>query len=297
MRVFLHDLLWLDDATGFKDRIERYLEMADRHGHTTMVVFFDDCWHDDPVLGKQRDPMPGIHNSGWSKSPGTSVLKDPRQWNRLEDYVSDIVNSYKADERVIVWDMYNEPGNSFLLSFQLPKVLSYSRLLGQLVRYVLLPYPSSSLLEKTFVWARAARPSQPLTTGLWYLRSFLPAKSNPAALELSDVISFHSYFDLKVTTFLVEGLRIHGRPLLCTEYLARQTGSLFETHLPYFKREKIGGYNWGLVDGKTQTKYSWESTGGLEEPDLWFHDIFRQNGLPYNQAETDLIRNLTGHGA
>jgi hypothetical protein len=297
MRVFLHDLLWLDDAQGFKDRIARYLEISGKHGISTMFVFFDDCWQDDPHLGKQRDPVPGLHNSGWSKSPGTKAIKDPSQWGRLEDYVSDIVSTFKFDERVVVWDLYNEPGNGFLLSFSLPKVFSYARLLGQLVQYLLLPYSSASLLEQVFIWARAAQPSQPLTTGLWYLRTFLQAKSNQVSLELSDVFSFHSYFDLGVTTRLVEGLRRHGRPLLCTEYLARPAESRFETHLPYFKEQKIGGYNWGLVEGKTQTKYSWESRGGTGEPEVWFHDIFRQDGVPYSPAETELIRSLTGQNA
>lgn len=297
MRVFLHDLLWLDDASGFKDRIERYLQIAHRHGIKTMFVFFDDCWNDNPKLGKQPDPVPGIHGSGWSKSPGTMAVRDPSQWGRLEDYVSDIVSTFGSDERVVVWDMYNEPGNNFLLSFSLPKVLSYSKLIGQLVKYLLLPSPTSPLLEKSFSWARAAQPSQPLTTSLWYLRASLQSKLNPTALRLSDVISFHSYFDLEVTTGLVEGLKKHGRPLLCTEYLARSSGSLFETHFPYFRKERIGGYNWGLVDGKTQTKYGWEAQGGTEEPEVWFHDIFREDGTPYSQAEVELIRRLTGQGS
>jgi hypothetical protein len=293
MRVFLHDLLWMDDAQGFKDRIDRYLEIAHRHGIRTMLVFFDDCWHDDPELGKQPDPVPGIHNSGWLKSPGTQVVKDPSQWSRLEDYVSDIVSTFRADERVVVWDLYNEPGNNFLLSLSLPPALSYAKLLGQVAKYLALPYPSSTLLEKTFAWARGAGPSQPLTVGLWYLRTFLHARSNRVSLALSDVISFHSYFDLEATAELVEGLKQHGRPVLCTEYLSRDAGSRFETHLPYFEQDKVGAYNWGLVDGKTQTKYGWEDRGGAEEPEVWFHDVLRPDGSPYRQAEAELIRSLT----
>jgi hypothetical protein len=282
----------LDDAQGFKDRIERFLEIAYGHGIKTMFVLFDDCWHDDPQLGRQPDPVPGIHNSGWLKAPGSKVIQDSSQWNRLEDYVSDIVSTFRSDERVVVWDLYNEPGNSFLLSFSLPTALSYVKLLGQLVKYLLLPFPSADLLEKTFSWARAAGPDQPLTTGLWYLRTFLQSKSNRISLALSDVLTFHSYFDLQVTTGLVDNLKHHGRPILCTEYLARNAGSLFETHLPYFEQEKVGAYNWGLVDGKTQTKYSWEDKGGSEEPDPWFHDVLRPDGSPYSQAEAETLRGL-----
>jgi hypothetical protein len=297
MRVFLHDLLWLDDAGGFKERIERYLEIAGGHGIKTMFVFFDDCWHDDPRLGKQPVPVPGIHNSGWLKAPGTKVISDPSQWGRLEDYVTDIVTTYRDDERVVIWDTYNEPGNNFLMTLSLPPFLAYTKLIGQLIKYLLLPYPSAKLLEKSFGWVRAGQPSQPVTCGTWYMRNWLHAKSNQMSLALSDVITFHSYFDLEATTGLVDGLRQHGRPILCTEYLSRNVGSLFETHLPYFKREKIGAYNWGLVDGKTQTKYGWEDRGGTEEPEVWFHDILRQDGTPFSAAEAEVIRGLTSRSA
>ena len=297
MRVFLHDLLWLDDARGFQDRIARYLDIAGQNGISTVFVFFDDCWNDDPRLGKQPDPVPGIHNSRWLKSPGTSLIKAPTQWGRLEDYVSCLVEAYRSDERVLLWDIYNEPGNGFLLSYRLPRLLSYASLLGQLIRYLVLPSPAAHLLEKAFSWARAVAPNQPLTAGLWYLRPNLQGKLNPAALELSDVITFHSYFDLATTTRLVEGLKTHGRPLLCTEYLARTANSLFQTHLPYFHEGKIGSYNWGLVEGKTQTIHSWQAKGGTAEPEVWFHDIFRRHGTPYDQAEAELIRSLTAHNA
>ena len=222
------------------------------------------------------------------------MVKNPAEWGRLEDYVSDIVNTFGSDERVIVWDIYNEPGNDFLLSLGLPVFLRYAKLVYQLAKHLLLPSPTSPLLEKAFSWARSAHPSQPLTTPAWYLTTSLESKLNPQALTLSDVISFHSYFDLETTSGLVSELQDLGRPLLCTEYLARKEGCFFETHLPLFKQEKIGCYNWGLVSGKTQTIYSWEGmieTG--EEPPLWFHDILQADGTPYRQEEAQVIRKLT----
>lgn len=291
VRVYLHDLLWHAGAAGCKDRIERYLEIAARHRIRTMFVLFDDCWHDDPALGPQPEPRPGVHNSGWVKSPGSRVVRDPAEWGRLEDYVSDIVTTFGSDERVVVWDVYNEPGNRFLLSLGLPTFPRYARLIYQLLSYLLLPSPTAPLLRAAFSWARSARPSQPLTTATWYLTTSLESKLNRQALALSDVVSFHSYFDLETTSRLVRQLQALGRPLLCTEYLARKEGCLFETHLPFFNREKIGCYNWGLVSGKTQTIYSWEDvieTG--EEPPLWFHDILRADGTPYREDEVRLIR-------
>src|SRR5512133_1841758 len=74
MRVFLHDLVWQADAEGFKQRIKQYLAVAERHGILTMFVFFDDCWNTDPHLGRQPEPIPGVHNSGWVQSPGVKKV-------------------------------------------------------------------------------------------------------------------------------------------------------------------------------------------------------------------------------
>jgi hypothetical protein len=30
------------------------------------------------------------------------------------------------------------------------------------------------------------------------------------------------------------------------------------------------------------------------EPKIWFHDIFRKDGTPYNEEEIKLIKSLTG---
>jgi hypothetical protein len=235
-----------------------------------------------------------VHNSGWVKSPGYKIVKDRSQWGRLQDYVCDIVSVFGADERVVLWDLYNEPGNSFLVSLSQPPLLRYAKIILQLVAHLALPNPVTPLLRDIFSWARSAQPDQPLTTGLWYMRANLSSRLNWVALELSDVVSFHSYFAFQVTTRLVTELRQTGRPLLCTEYLARGAGCTLEDHLPYFQQQKIGCHNWGLVSGKTQTMYSWEDHyPSGEEPSVWYHDLLRPDGMPYRQEEADLIRKVT----
>jgi hypothetical protein len=294
-RVYLHDLPWLQDAAGFKRRIQQYLEIAAGQGIKTAFVLFDDCWHDHPRLGRQPTPRPGMHNSGWVKSPGSETVRNRTAWGRLEAYVQDILGTFGSDERVLLWDLYNEPGNNFLVALNQPKLLRALQLLSQLGAHRLLPIPSAPLLRAAFTWARATQPSQPLTAGLWYLREKLEGRLNPLLLELSDVITFHSYFPLPVTARLVTQLQATGRPLICSEYLARGSGCTFETHLPFFKEGKIGCFNWGLVSGKTQTMYSWEDyypTG--EEPPLWYHDILRKDGTPYKAEEAEFIRRTTG---
>jgi hypothetical protein len=55
LRVFLHNLVWQQDAKAFKKRINIFLEIADRHHIKPLFVFFDDCWNPEPVIGKQPD--------------------------------------------------------------------------------------------------------------------------------------------------------------------------------------------------------------------------------------------------
>src|ERR1700757_924803 len=111
MRVFLHDLLWKQDAPGFKNRIDSFLKIAEKHKIRPMFVLFDSCWDPFPKLGKQHAPTPGVHNSGWVQSPGVNALKDPAQYGRLEAYVKGVVGAFANDKRVLAWDIWNEPDN------------------------------------------------------------------------------------------------------------------------------------------------------------------------------------------
>jgi hypothetical protein len=272
MRVFLHYLVWTRDPKGFKSRIKKYLSLAWKHRIRTVFVFFDDCWSPDPKTGKQPDPRPGVHNSGWLQCPGAKQVTDTALHPVLEKFVKDIIKSFKTDRRILAWDLYNEPGNSNHGSETLP------------------------LLEKSVDWARSVNPVQPLTIGLW---SDSLKDLNSFQIANSDIISFHNYNDSENLKAQITRLRELGRPLLCTEYLARGQKSFFQTCLPVLKNEKTGAFNWGLVAGKTQTIWPWNSpeqpgkVWNTIEPPLWHHDVFRRDGTPYDREETDCIRKLT----
>lgn len=263
-RVYLHDLVWEKDPDGFKKRIDDFLSIASRHGIKPMFVFFDDCWNTEFNAGKQPEPKPGVHNSGWVQSPGSARVQDPSTWDNLEEYVKDILATFGKDQRVLMWDLYNEPGNNKL------------------------DEKSLGLVEAVFKWAREADPSQPVSIGVWYRNEPL----NKYQLEHSDVITFHSYQPVEELESIITELKQHDRPLICTEYMARTRGSRFQNYLPIFKREKIGGINWGLVSGKTNTIYPWGSPEGGPEPEEWFHDIFRADGSPYNVEEVEFIKKI-----
>jgi hypothetical protein len=286
VRVFLHDLLWKQDPEGFLQRIDRFLEAADRRHIGVMFVLLDACWDPYPKLGKQRDPKPHVHNSGWVQSPGLEVLKDPRRYVELEPYIKGVVGRFGKDRRVQAWDIFNEPDNTNQSAYgkvELPNKAEFSR----------------ALIEKAYAWARHVEPTQPLTAGVWIGTWSDPAKLSPIErfmLEQSDVISFHCYNRLDDVKRCVASLRRYGRPVICTEYMSRGSGSTFDPILGYFQREKIGAYNWGLVAGKTQTIYPWDSWQKqyTAEPSLWFHDVFRADGRPYDPREVQYVKKLTG---
>lgn len=266
LRVFLHDLVWENDSIGFKKRINIFLTIASSHHIKPLFVFFDDCWNPEPRYGPQPPPKPGVHNSGWMRSPAQSVHNDSTKWNALERYVKDILASFKYDPRILCWDLYNEPGNSDYNLTSLP------------------------LLKKIFEWAWAIRPSQPLTVGIWYNNKEL----SEFQLNNSDIISFHNYNKSDDLEKEIKELLQRGRPVICTEYMARTNGSTFEKNLPVLKKYNVGAINWGFVSGKSNTVFPWGSKEGSLEPKTWFHDIFRKDGTPFDSTEVALIKKLTG---
>src|SRR5215213_1552890 len=120
MRVFLHSVAWKQDPGGFKKRIDQFLSIADKHHIQAMFVFFDDCWNKVPKAGKQPDPRPGVHNSGWVQDPGQPASNDTTLYPELQKYVKDIMMAFRTDKRILLWDLYNEPGNSGKRDSSLP---------------------------------------------------------------------------------------------------------------------------------------------------------------------------------
>jgi hypothetical protein len=284
-RVFLHNLLWTQDSEGLLKRMDQFLTIADKHHVGIMFVLFDDVWDPQPQLGPQRAPRPHVHNSGWVQSPGREILQSPEKRAALEPYVKGVLTRFKDDKRVVAWDLYNEPGNgnNSVYARWEPKNK---------------PELSLEMAKSAFRWAWDVRPSQPLTMGVWTGDWTDPAKLSPLneyQLDHSDIVTFHMYADLKKTKEATEPLFRYQRPVICTEYLARPAGSLLQEILPYFKDRHVGAIQWGLVAGKTQTQYPWESWDKPldEEPKVWFHELFHQDGKAYDPAEVELYRKLT----
>jgi len=289
MRVFLHNLLWEQDAAGFQKRMDDFLTIAARHHIRPVFVLFDSCWEPFPKLGPQHPPIPGVHNSGWVQAPGAVVLADATQYPKLEQYVKGVVGAFANDKRLLAWDLWNEPDNGNDSSYAKGEPRNKNEIIAQ-------------LLPQVFEWARSARPSQPLTSGVWHGDWSSLAVMTPVAqiqIQQSDVISFHDYGWPETFEAHVKMLEQFHRPLICTEYMARNIGSTFDTVLPIAKRERVGAINWGLVAGKSQTWIPWDSWQRpyvSDQPAIWQHDVFYPDGKPYREREVEIIKSLTTCG-
>jgi hypothetical protein len=283
VRVFLHDLLWVQDRAGFQQRLAQFVAIAASRGIKPLFVFFDSCWDPYPRLGPQRAPVPGVHSSGWVQSPGAERLGDPSYVGVMQNYVAGVMTQFRNDDRVLGWDLWNEPDNP---APQYRKVERKDKL--DLV---------AALLPQVFQWARSVNAIQPLTSGVWQ-GSWDPAQRSKIAgiqLDNSDVITFHNYGKPDEFEDRIAELEPLGRPILCTEYLARTLGSTIEGCLPIAKRHNVGAYNWGFVAGKTQTYFPWDSWEHPYKapPKPWFHDLLQPDGQAYRDVEIQTIHSLT----
>lgn len=139
-------------------------------GAGIIFVLFDDCWNDHYTPGVQPDPIPGIHNSRWLQCPGNNPVTE----EQMKNYVIDVIAANRNRETVVMWDLYNEVGNSGKLLASLP------------------------LAKKVFEWSRSANPTQPLTSGHWN-NDIAFDLINEFILSESDIITFHAYCDVTCT--------------------------------------------------------------------------------------------------
>lgn len=288
MRVFLHDLLWAQDRQGFSGRLAQFVTIAASHGIKPLFVLFDSCWDPHPAVGPQRAPTPGVHNSGWVQSPGAEHLADPGYRSVLQDYVTGVLTLFRNDKRVLGWDLWNEPDNP----------ASVYRKVERRDKQDLV----AALLPQVFQWARSVDPAQPLTSAVWQGSWGDPGRRSRISgiqLDNSDVITFHSYAKPAGFEARISELSPLGRPILCTEYLARSQGSTIEGILPIAKQHNVGAYNWGFVAGKTQTYLPWDSWDHpyTAAPKTWFSDLLKPDGLPFQNREIQTVQGLVSGAA
>jgi len=292
LRTNLPFLVWRHDRDGLITRIDTFLDIAAGRGLATMLCLFDDCGFggEEPVYGPQPEPVPGIHNSRAVASPGRATVMDRAAWPDLERYVRDMIAAFAGDDRVFVWDLYNEPGNGMVFARDG---------LGDVAAP--LEQHSHDLMRETFRWARAVGPSQPLTVGAWRTSTsdevVYAAPIDRDALALSDILSFHAYLPMQHTDRIIASLAPRGRPLMCTEWMARAVASRIADQLDLMRRRDVGCFHWGLVRGRTQTHLPWPEElirrgGGHHDGSTWFHDLLEPDGSPHDVKEIEALRSI-----
>lgn len=300
-RVNLQFIQWKADPKGTLERVDQFMDIATKHGISTVLCLFDDCGFSgvEPTADIQPAPVPGKHNSRALASPGRDAVVDETQWPEFLDYVHDVVTRFANDERLLFWDLYNEPSNNSIFVTDTTEDR----------------YPAELLWDKSFRFcklvfekARGIDPIQPITSAAWMLdhswendQGIGTAYQNEIdqyLLAASDIISFHAYAPLDWFSQIITDLQKLGRPIMCTEWLARPAGSLMEEQLPLMHKHKIGAYQWGFVNGRSQTNVPWPNLKAkIENYDAatspWFHDVLREDGSPYDAKEMDIVKQLT----
>ena len=273
VRIFLHDMVWEADPDGFKQRIDQFLGICDHHGIKVIITFFTNGGRfENPKLGKQPESISGVHNSQWIQSPGAPAVNDPAAWPRLKKYVTDIMTTFRDDNRILFWCLYNEPENFKQGARSLP------------------------LLREVFRWGREVNPSQPLSSPIWLCPGYHGTRSNYPIIsflgENCDIMTFHCYYEPEEMETFISYMKQFNRPIVCQEYMGRPR-STFAEIMPILKREHVGAVSWGLTVGKCNFHLHWSSKAGDPEPEIWFHDIYRMDGTPYDPQEIDFIRSMT----
>lgn len=306
LRVFLHDMVWASDKAGFYQRMDEFLRICQKHKIRPFFVFFDDCHFPNPQLGVQPLPVRNYHNSGWVNCPARDVAHrfatdqaTPAEVAQLKEYVQETMRHFAQDKRVLMWELYNEPGRGNNLE-GLDKEVSFGN-------------QSKKLVYQSWVWARAINPSQPVTSCT--LGSL--GNTNIYINHINaDIYSIHSYQNPELFEKSIVDYKQYGRPMIMTEWLARTQNNTVQNMLPILKKYNVGAVNWGFVSGKSGTVWPWSSrrengkpisvnakraTGevlkegdAFPEPALWFHDIFRTDGSPFDPKEIETFKALTG---
>ncbi len=286
VRLILEFIVWDEEHDSFLERFERYISLCSKYGISCMIVLANDCMRPKGLevnsLGEQKVDW-GYHGGrkmsqhGKLSGMGHHVLDEPDKAPRYFEMVREIVERYKDDERIIMWNIYNEVGNSHRWQVSMPN------------------------LKKIFEIVREIDPIQPLTCETFSLGEGEIediTEVEKYALEQSDIISYHNYGTYDINIRIIKKLKRYGRPVLCTEWLARCLDNNIQEMFPLFYLEKIGCYNWGFVAGKYQTYEPWNSVWENydENPDLkwdftkWFHDLYRPNHRPYDPKEIEIIK-------
>ena len=285
VRLWANFDVYYKEADAFMDILEKYITLCDKYHQKVMMVlaYEEDLPRGDVFIAKEMGEQAyalGEHQGRipLSKEEEAKTPKHYMEYDELKDLfikmVKDIVSKYCNDERILCWNIYNEPG-------------------------IAINERSIPILNTLFEVVRSYDPIQPLCADVWrgLDNGKIKSKEEQLAFDLSDIISFHSYLPYE---HFVEELSYWNkceRPVFLTEWLHRiNHNNIFEIY-PLLFLNNIANYCWGFVVGKTQTNEPWPymwyeyEQGIITDFDFtkWQHDLFRPNLRPYDPKEIKLI--------
>jgi len=300
LRTNIPMCLYEDDCEGLTSRINTFLDVCQRHNISVMLCPLDDCEFGG-LIGKEslQEPIPRVHNSRAVGSPGRAVILDPSQWHRVESFIRYVIRTWGGDSRILLWDLWNEPGNSWEFT------PTGTRVIDQHAQF---EENALRLMELVFTWARQEYPLQPLSTSAWHVpdpffdnieedSSPMIALSHPIdqrAMQLSDVITIHAYCGEALLRSILTKCSLYNKPLMLTEWMARHADSRFENLLPVLEEFQVGSYQWGLVAGRSQTYLPWPHVAEkFQDSQTWFHDVLNADGTAHDVEEMAILKNFS----
>lgn len=293
IRMGIPFAVWKQEHDSFFKNMDQFLDLLHQYGLTLMPVLFGDCCvpkekYQPPTLGPQPEPVPGYFGGSpvtpfddstqSGETVGYNITDDPALEPEILRFIGELADRYGQDDRILIWNIWNEAGNSGRHSMSLP------------------------MMEKLFALFRERDVKQPLTADVWgagadnpygwYKKPGIYDDIEHHSIELSDIVTFHYYGDYIHSRQYIDILRKYGRPLINTEWLHRPFRSLIQTHLPLWKKEGVGSYFFGFVNGKSQFHIVWEFIKNLPDidTDLWMHDVFHSDFTPYDPEEIEVIK-------
>jgi dienelactone hydrolase len=280
--------VWCEDHDGFMRNLERFLALCGKHRIRAIMCLGNDCSRPKPLWSVPKPgPQPydegyhgGRRRSQHGSFPGMTgyiSADDPELQPRFFKMCEEVMAKYADDGRVLFWNIWNEPGNNGR---------------GEI---------SAPLVRRLFEIAWKVGVTQPCAADVWRQNTKPGNSAEKAAMEMSDIISYHTYSPLRTQIAVAKRLRAEfDRPLVNTEWLARIKGCDVQDCYPFFAQARIGCTCWGFVAGKYQTYEPWESMwhqidrGGGRNYRMtkWFHDLFRPSHRPYDPEEIEIIRHV-----
>jgi len=233
VRIWLQYWSYEHDPSGFLNHVDEFLTIASKHGIRPMLVIFDSCFGISPSAESAEQ---------WVASPGPDHMGEDF-YPAGDRYVRTLMERFGKDQRVLMWDVMNEPESTWLVGAPGGKKLVYD-FVRHYIRYT-----------------HSFNPIQPVTMGA-------NDTHNDEVVNDVDVLSLHSYqltpeqFRKDIEKTRGDAARVH-KPFIITECAAPGWGMDYDWTMKVLREEKIGYYVWQLMVGSDQFR----EVGGLVYPD------------------------------